>query len=170
MSTPIVALSASHRGLFEAHTNLAASAQMTTRDILRPLVTRRVVPGSVALCSESGSLPMPACVSMTPRQKRVLGRELRDTVFRLCVGAGGLLGLLSDLHHPSVGRTSRPTCSVHIAGHAAISRFGHCFGSEFSSIGLSLLTPIAIGLLLGALVGALAASMIRLGPRCTRAR
>jgi hypothetical protein len=110
---------------------------------------------------------------MTARQKRALGRELRDTLFRLCSAAGVFLGLLWDLHHHlSAQRPSRADCPVHSAGHAAISRFGHCLGSELSSIVLSWLIPIGIGLLLGALVGVLLASMIHLGrgPGHPRAR
>jgi hypothetical protein len=107
---------------------------------------------------------MRTSVSMTARQKRALGRELRDTIFRLCSAAGVFLGLLWDLHHrPSAQRPSSTACLEHGARHAAISQVGHCIGSEFSDALLSWLTPIGIGLLVGALVGVVFASMIRLG-------
>lgn len=110
-------------------------------------------------------------VSMTARRKRALGRELRDTVFRLCLAAGVFLGMLWDLHHhQSAQRPSSAACSEHGAHHIAISRVGHCIGNELSSALLSWLTPLGIGLLLGAIVGVVLASTIRLGRGPSRAR
>lgn len=107
---------------------------------------------------------MPTFMSLTARQKRAFGRELRDTLFRLCSAGGLFVGLLWDIHnHLSVQRPSRATCSVHGVGHAAISRIGHCIGNELTGIVVSWLIPIGVGLLLGALVGALLATTIRLG-------
>jgi hypothetical protein len=104
---------------------------------------------------------MRAFVSMTARRKRALGRELRDTVFRLCSAIGVFLGLLWDLHHhQSAQRPSSARCR----GHGThISWLGHCIGDELSSALASWLIPIVIGLLIGALVGVVLASMIRLG-------
>jgi len=110
-------------------------------------------------------------VSMTARRKRALGRELRDAVFRLCSAAGLLLGLLWALHHHQPAkRPSSAACSEHGAPHLAISRVGHCIGSEFSSALLSWLTPMGIGLLVGVIVGVVLASTIRLGRGTSRAR
>jgi hypothetical protein len=114
---------------------------------------------------------MPAFVSMTARRKRALGRELRDTVFRLCSAAGLLLGFLWALHHhqPAKRPPSR-ACSEHGAHHIAISLVGHCIGSEVSSALISWLTPMGIGLLVGEILGVVLASTIRLGRDTSRAR
>jgi predicted DNA repair protein MutK len=120
---------------------------------------------------ESDSLPMPTFVSMTARRKRALGRELRDTVFRLCSVAGLVLGMLWDLHyHQSGKRPSSRACSEHGAHHIAISQAAQCIGNATSSALLSWLTPIGVGLLVGVIVGVLFASMIRLGRDSSHSR
>jgi membrane glycosyltransferase len=112
---------------------------------------------------------MPTFVSMSARRKRALGRDLRDTAFRLCSAAGLLLGLLWTLHHHQPAkRPSSAACSQHGAHHLAI-QVGHCIGNEFSSALLSWLTPMGIGLLVGVIVGVVLASMIRLGRGAGRA-
>jgi hypothetical protein len=74
------------------------------------------------------------------------------------------------LHHPPAKRPSSAACSEHGAHHLAISRAGHCIGTEFSSALLAWLTPLGIGLLVGAIVGIALASTIRLGRGSSRAR
>jgi hypothetical protein len=114
--------------------------------------------------ADPGLVPMHTLVSLTARQKRALGRDLRDAVFRLCSAAGVLLGLLWDLSHSSArGRPLSGACRAHAAGHAAMGMLARCIGSELSSVILAWLIPVGVGLLLGALVGVLLASMIRLG-------
>jgi hypothetical protein len=105
---------------------------------------------------------------MTGRRKRALGRELRDTVFRLCSATGVFLGLLWDLHHhQSAQRPSSAGCRKH---GAHISQVGHCIGDALSSALASWLIPIGIGLLVGAIVGVAFASMIRVGRGTSRVR
>jgi hypothetical protein len=107
---------------------------------------------------------MPTFVSMTTRRKRALGREVRDTVFRLCSVGGLVLGMLWNLHHHQAGkRPSSAACSGHGADHIAISRAEHCIGNAISSTLISWLTPMGVGHLVGVIVGVVLASMIRLG-------
>lgn len=97
-------------------------------------------------------------VALSRRQRRVLGRELRDLVFRGCCVAGGFLGLSWALKehraHPE---------RVHAACPAP--QFAHCVSSGLSAAMMSWLVPVLVGLIIGALVGYLVASMIRLGQR-----
>jgi len=104
-------------------------------------------------------------MALSPQRKRALGRDLRDTVFRLCAVAGGFLALLWDVHH-KVGQSAHATsdaCAKHPAGSAAAGAVGHCVGSELSTVILAWLIPVAVGLLVGSLVGLALASMIRVG-------
>jgi membrane glycosyltransferase len=110
-------------------------------------------------------------MGFTARQKRTLGRELRDVTFRLCSMVGGFLGLLWDLHHQlTAQRPPGITCHAHGSSKAMMTRMGHCIGSQLSSAVLSWLIPIVLGLLLGVLVGVILASTIRLGRTPDRPR
>jgi len=97
----------------------------------------------------------------------MLGRELRDAVFRLCTAAGGFLAILWDVHHrarqvPSAGGAG--AChSHHVAGKAATTSLGHCVNEELIRAIAAWTAPIVVGLVLGASVGLALAFMIRLG-------
>ena len=104
-------------------------------------------------------------MALNARQKRVLGRDLRDAVLRLCAAAGGFLALLWDVHH-KVGQpahAANDACGEHAPGRAAAGSVVHCVGSELSTVILAWLIPVAVGLLVGSLVGLALASVIRLG-------
>jgi hypothetical protein len=98
----------------------------------------------------------------------MLGRELRDAVFRLCTAAGGFLALLWDAHHRA--RQAPPSAagagachSHHVAGKAAMTSLGHCVNEELIRVIAAWTAPIAVGLVLGASVGLALAFMIPLG-------
>lgn len=147
-----------------------APLPMIARDIAQPFVTRRIVPKARRNMPKYISLSICTFVSMTARRKRALGRELRDTVLRLCLAAGVSAGILWDLRHPkSAQRPASATCSDHAAHHIAASQVGQCVGNEFSSALAHWLIPIGIGLLVGMFVGVVLASMIRLGRDPSRA-
>lgn len=94
----------------------------------------------------------------------MLGRELRDLVFRVCVAAGILLGGLWALHHQYV--QPRHQCSgIRASGPAAVRAFGRCLHSDLSGVMMAWAIPICVGALLGTLVGVMLALMIRLGRR-----
>jgi hypothetical protein len=105
-------------------------------------------------------------VRLSQRQRRKLGAELRDVVFRLCSGGGLLLGLLWGTRHDSGKPKHVAACDTsrlahhhtHVAGV-----FGHCISNGLVSGMLPILIPCGIGLGVGVLVGVLAASLIRLG-------
>lgn len=101
-------------------------------------------------------------VALSAGQKRMLGRELRDLVFRLCTAAGILLGGLWALHHQYV--QPRHECpGIHTRGSAAVRAFGRCLHSDLSEIMMAWAIPIGVGALLGTLVGVMFALMIRVG-------
>lgn len=98
--------------------------------------------------------------ALSPRQRRILGSELRDLVVRLCGAGGGFLGLISGLHHPSKPHQVDPAqCGAHAAHPVA-----QCVHSiDFAGPIGAVLIPTCIGMLVGVLIGLLVASMIRLG-------
>jgi ethanolamine transporter EutH len=107
-------------------------------------------------------------VVLDARRSRVLRRELRDLVFKLCSIAGVALVFLWALHHQAtLAQLSRGACSRHAAGHAATITLGRCLGSELPSIMRTWVIPIGVGALLGAIIALGCALMIRVerGPR-----
>jgi hypothetical protein len=101
--------------------------------------------------------PMP----MSPKRKRVLIRESRDLVFRVCSGAGAFVGLLWSLHH---WNTRPPECQFTTAA------FSRCMDHTLVGSVVAFLVPVVIGMIAGAIVGALLASTIRSRGRDSRAR
>lgn len=103
---------------------------------------------------------------LSQRQRRRLGRELRDVVFRLCSGGGLLLGLLWGVRHDSGKLAHVSACDTsrlaHHDSHVA-GMFGHCISNGLVSGMLPILVPSGMGLAVGVLVGVLVASLIRLG-------
>lgn len=99
------------------------------------------------------------------RRRRLVGRELRDLVFRLGSGGGAFVGLMWAVRHTSsharVGTACRPgvKANAHLATHA----FAHCLGSSVASAILAWIIPVLVGAMVGAVVGVLLASMVRLG-------
>lgn len=99
------------------------------------------------------------------RQRRVMGRELRNLAFRAGSGGGAFLGLMWALKHtnthPRVSAACRPR--VKTDGHVATHAFTQCLGSSLASEVLAWIGPVLAGAVAGALLGLLLASMIRLG-------
>ena len=106
-----------------------------------------------------------ADVTISRRQRRVIGHELRDLVFRVCSGGGAFLGLMWALKHNSTHPSSPQACRPHITTHAHVAThaFAQCLGSSLASEVLAWLTPVLVSGGVGALIGLLLASMIRLG-------
>jgi len=105
-------------------------------------------------------------VVLCQRQRRSLGRELRDLVFRLCSGGGLLLGLIWGLHHYNAKPEHVAACDPSRLAHhhaRAVGLFGHWISNGLESGMLRILVPSGIGLGVGVLVGVFAASLIRLG-------
>lgn len=99
-------------------------------------------------------------MALSSRQRRLIGRELRDIVFRLCTAGGGFVGLIWGLHHPSKPQRVNPAqCSAHAAHPVAQCMHSIDIAGPIGAV----LIPFCIGLLVGALVGLLVVSMIRLG-------
>jgi hypothetical protein len=103
-------------------------------------------------------------VALSARQKRTLGRELRDFVFRLSTIAGLLLGAFWAFHHQYVA-PQHPCPGIHARGSAAARAAGRCISSDLSAALGAWVIPICVGALLGMLVGVMFASMIRVGRR-----
>jgi hypothetical protein len=99
------------------------------------------------------------------RQRRVMGRELRNLAFRAGSGGGAFLGLMWALKHtnthPRASAACRPRIKAH--GHVVTHAFAQCLGSSLASEALAWIGPVLVGAVAGALVGVLLASMIRLG-------
>jgi hypothetical protein len=116
--------------------------------------------------------PIHDAVTVNARQKRALGRELRDVVFRICSVAGLVFGALWASHHryisPAAGHGGG--CAAHHAPREALRGVGRCVGTELSNAVMAWVIPGGVGLLLGALVGAMLASVIRLGRRSSPLR
>ena len=96
------------------------------------------------------------------RQKRMLGRELRDFVFRLSTTAGMLLGAFWAFHHQYVA-PQHPCPGIHARGSAAARAAGRCISSDLSAALGAWLIPICVGALVGMLLGVVLAQTIRLG-------
>jgi hypothetical protein len=115
--------------------------------------------------SHRNILPITPDVTISRRQRRVIGHELRDLVFRVCSGGGAFLGLMWALErtstHHSPPQACRPPTTIH--GHVAMRALGQCLGSSVTSEVLAWLSPVLVGGGVGALVGLVLASMIRLG-------
>lgn len=99
------------------------------------------------------------------RQRRVIGRELRDLVFRVGSGGGAFVGLMWAVRHTNTHLRASAACRPRIKthGHVATHAFAQCLGSSLASEILAWITPVLVGAAVGALVGLLLASMIRLG-------
>lgn len=112
-------------------------------------------------------------MGLSPRQRRTLGRGLRDLVFRGCTVAGGFLGLSLALKDYRTNSQRPPsTCHPHAITHAVIHSATQCIGTDLQADILSLVLPVGLGLLIGAVVGCLLALMIPSGrrPRSSSAR
>jgi hypothetical protein len=110
-------------------------------------------------------LPIELTVAISHRQRRVVGRELRDLVFRVCSGGGAFLGLMWALKHtdthPSSSQVCRPQITTH--EHVLTHAFAQCVGSSLASEILAWLTPVLVGGGVGAVIGFLLASMFASG-------
>ncbi len=106
-------------------------------------------------------------MAVSHRQRRVIGGELRDLVFRVCSGGGAFLGLTWSLKHTNTHSSLSHACRPHGIphGHVATHAFTQCLGSSLSSEILAWLGPVLVGAVVGAVIGFLLASMIRLGRR-----
>jgi hypothetical protein len=103
-----------------------------------------------------------AVVAFSARQKRTLGRELRDFVFRLSTTAGMLLGAFWAFHHQYVA-PQHPCPGIHARGSAVARAAGRCISSDLSAAIKAWVIPIVVGALVGMLLGVVLAQMIRLG-------
>jgi len=110
-------------------------------------------------------LPIELTVAISHRQRRVVGRELRDLVFRVCSGGGAFIGLMWALKHTNTHPSRSQVCRPHITTHEHVltHAFAQCVGSSLASEILAWLTPVLVGGGVGAIIGFLLASMIRLG-------
>jgi len=109
-------------------------------------------------------------MGLSPRQRRTLGRGLRDLVFRGCTVAGGFLGLLLALkdyrtHPQRVPSTCHTHAHANAHAHVLAHAFAQCIGTDLKADILSLVIPIGLGLLTGTVVGCLLALMIPIGRR-----
>ncbi len=103
-----------------------------------------------------------AVVALSARQKRTLGRELRDLVLRVCLVAGIVLGGFWALHHQYVA-PQHPCPAIRAHGSAVAGAAGRCISSDLSAAIKAWAIPICVGALLGMFVGVMFASMIRVG-------
>jgi hypothetical protein len=103
-------------------------------------------------------------VALNARQKRMLGRELRDLVLRVCVVAGVILGGLWALHHQYVP-PRHPCPGIHARGSPVVRAFGRCLSSDLSAAVGAWVIPICVGAIVGMLVGVMLALTIRVGRR-----
>jgi hypothetical protein len=103
-------------------------------------------------------------VALNARQKRALGRELRDVVFRLCTAGGLALGVLWGVyrHYVQTSQGHHRLCGAHPASRAVSHLLGRCAAAGLSDVMLSWLIPAGLGLLVGALLGLLLTSEVRL--------
>ena len=84
----------------------------------------------------------------------MLGREVRDLVFKACSIAGIVLGTKWAANHQYVPHA----CPSAPRGHPLL---GHCIGSMLSQALESWVIPIGIGLIIGMSVGLALTVMIR---------
>jgi hypothetical protein len=103
-------------------------------------------------------------VALNARQKRALGRELRDVVFRLCCAGGLVLGVLWGVyrHYGQTSQGHHRLCGAHAVSRAVSHSLGRCAAAGLSDVMLSWLIPAGLGLLVGALLGLLLTSEVRL--------
>jgi hypothetical protein len=115
--------------------------------------------------SPPNGLPITSNVALSRRQRRTIGRELRDLVFRVCSGGGAFIGLMWALKHTNTNSRASTACKPHgaIHGHVATHAFAQCVGSSLASGILAWIIPVLVGAGVGAVVGLLLASSIRLG-------
>lgn len=94
---------------------------------------------------------------MTVRQKRALARNLRSTVFEVCVCVGVLASLQWAVKHPEhVAR-----CAT---GHEPTSHvIQHCVSDTIGTVASHWALTLGAGAIIGALVGAALASLIPRG-------
>lgn len=106
-------------------------------------------------------------MAISRRQRRVIGRELRDLVFRVCSGGGAFIGLMWALKHTNADPRPSQVCKPHIGVHGRVAThaFGQCLGSGMASEILAWIVPVLVGAGVGAGIGFLLASMIGLGRR-----
>src|SRR3954454_7391441 len=117
-----------------------------TRHSDSPVSARASVVAAIRLRADDGP------VALSHRRKRVIVRETRDLVLRVCGGGGAFLGLLYAVHHWN----TRPAhCQ---GGGEALSR---CASHTLTAGILTFLAPVFVGGIAGTLIGALIASQIR---------
>jgi len=109
-------------------------------------------------------------VGLSSRQRRMLGRGLRDLVFRGCTGVGGFLGFsLALKDHRTSPQRVPSACHTHAHAyahaHLLAHTFAQCIDPSLMEAMLSWLIPVGLGLLIGAFVGCLLALMIPVGRR-----
>jgi len=104
-------------------------------------------------------------MAISQRQRRMLGSELRDLVFRVCSGGGAFAGLMWALKHTTATPRHLAVCKPQIGAHERLAThaFGQCLGSSLTSDILAWILPVLVGAGLGAGVGFLLASMVSLG-------
>jgi hypothetical protein len=109
-------------------------------------------------------------MALSHRQRRTIGRGLRDLVFRGCTAVGGFLGFslaLKDHRGPSQSVQSACHTHAHAYAHAHVLAhvFAQCIDTSLMEAVLSWVLPVGLGLLIGAVVGCLLALMIPIGRR-----
>jgi hypothetical protein len=104
---------------------------------------------------------------LNARQKRKLGRGLRDLVLKVCMIAGVAGGFLWAVHHQYV--SPKHLCDIAPRGHRLAKGatggrvLGTCITNDLLHILLAWFIPIGVGLLIGVLVAVPLVLMIRLG-------
>jgi hypothetical protein len=100
----------------------------------------------------------------------MIGRGLRDLVFRGCTVVGGFLGLLLALkdyrtHAQRIPSACHTHAHAYAHAHVLAHTFAQCIGTDLKADILSLGIPLGLGLLIGAIIGCLLALMIPSGRR-----
>ena len=97
----------------------------------------------------------------------MIGRGLRDLVFRGCTLAGGALGVSLALKNHRGPQHTTNMCRVHAHAHARVltQAVTQCIDTSLVTAILSWALPVGLGLLTGAIVGCLLALMIPIGRR-----
>jgi len=89
----------------------------------------------------------------------MIGRGLRDLVFRGCTVAGGFLGFSLALKDHRGPQRAPNICRTHahayVHAHVLEHAITQCIGSDLATAVLSWVLPVGLGLLIGAVVGCL---------------